>query len=799
MCVRKNILTFLFVGFVFLSLNSFAATTYYVSTNSPANGPGTAWSNAFHTIQAAVDVANDGDTILVTNGVYSSGGAVFEGMQLLNRVCINKQITVSSVNGASNTVIVGAADTGGFGANATRCALVASNAVLSGFTLTGGYTDYTTETNEDNITNIYDLVGGGVVLYGNYSTISNCIITNCHAFNAGGGVLCFNYSIVNHCMIAGNSADNGAGVYLHNESGTADLQVAVIKDSLITNNIALTGGYDSGGGIYSEQGGWIQECEIVGNTAGIGGGIYFDNGGYVVDSMIDGNNATNYGAGIYMDYGGNVSDSMISGNAATNSGGGIMIDGDGNVTNDVTVCNNSAGQGGGILLNDGGYIDDVDIVSNQALTAGGFALENNGIICNCRVGYNFAWNDNSAASINGNNNSLVSNLYVYCNQNDNGGSIMSVAGTKCYNIFAVSNNASSVIYFDNSGEMYNSVISNNNATGISFYQGGIVKDSVSCYNEGGGAYLYYGGELWNSRIKGNTNEYEGAGIKCMYGGKVVNCLVTDNRTLNTSVWGAGIYAYNGGEIYHCTVVGNSTPNAEAAGGVYLHNWNGSTPPHMYNSIAYYNTGGNAKFNGTTMFSCCAPDLIDGNNGCVTNPPGFMNRNAQDYHLRFDSPCIDTPYAYHWISTDLDGNPRFMDGNNDGTNYSDMGCFEYNSAVTDSDGDGLMDATEVAMGINPGSTNTDGDCMGDYAEWVAGTDGADSNSYFEITAISNNAVYFYSLTNRVYKLQGKDSLMTGYWNDVVGAGPRYGIGGVDYLVDTNAVLHNFYRVDVSLIE
>jgi hypothetical protein len=52
------------------------AATIYVATNSPANGPGTSWANAFHTIQGAVNVATDGDTVLVTNGTYNAGGAV---------------------------------------------------------------------------------------------------------------------------------------------------------------------------------------------------------------------------------------------------------------------------------------------------------------------------------------------------------------------------------------------------------------------------------------------------------------------------------------------------------------------------------------------------------------------------------------------------------------------------------------------------------------------------------------------------------------------------------------------------
>ena len=87
--------------------HSSPAATIYVWTNSPADGPGTAWSNAYHTIQAAVDAAASGDTVLVTNGVYATGGRVANGLTLTNRVSITNAVTVRSVNGPAVTTIMG--------------------------------------------------------------------------------------------------------------------------------------------------------------------------------------------------------------------------------------------------------------------------------------------------------------------------------------------------------------------------------------------------------------------------------------------------------------------------------------------------------------------------------------------------------------------------------------------------------------------------------------------------------------------------------------------------------------------
>ena len=81
--------------------------TWYVSPNSLFNGPGTSWDNAFHDIQSGVDAAVDGDIVLVGDGVYDSGGRTTWYSSLRNRVVVEKNILVASVNGPNKTIIVG--------------------------------------------------------------------------------------------------------------------------------------------------------------------------------------------------------------------------------------------------------------------------------------------------------------------------------------------------------------------------------------------------------------------------------------------------------------------------------------------------------------------------------------------------------------------------------------------------------------------------------------------------------------------------------------------------------------------
>ena len=244
------------LGVALLALLSFqvSATTHYVDVNnaSPAS-PYTNWVTAAANIQDAIDAASDGDQVLVTNGVYQTGGRITD---MTNRVAVIKLITVQSVNGPAVTIIRGYQTPGTInGAGAVRGVCLAGGATLSGFTVTGGGANsyaggIYSASNSEIITNCV-VTGnasashaGGVY----YGTLYNCVVSQNVATSDGGGSY---HSHLYNCLVTTNSANNGGGAGL-----------GFLNNCVLVGNSART----SGGGTYTVSS--MKNCTIIGNSAG---------------------------------------------------------------------------------------------------------------------------------------------------------------------------------------------------------------------------------------------------------------------------------------------------------------------------------------------------------------------------------------------------------------------------------------------------------------------------------------------------------------------------------------------------
>jgi subtilisin family serine protease len=214
---------------------------------------------------------------------------------------------------------------------------------------------------------------------------------------------------------------------------------------------------------------------------------------------------------------------------------------------------------------------------------------------------------------------------------------------------------------------------------------------------GSGLYNYsrFGVTLNGCVFTGNTAGHGGGG---MYNDK------NSNAVLNHCIFSGNSARIDGGGIYtekrnvdltlnHCTLVANRA--GYFAGGMF----NEDCEPILSNSIFWGNTDQNGTIESSQIYKydsdnpqinyCCVQGWTGtfGGMGNIDADPLFVDQGywdvngvwiEGDYHLIFGSPCIDAGdpnYIAEPNETDLDGNPRVLDGDDDGIPVIDMGAYE----------------------------------------------------------------------------------------------------------------------------
>ena len=229
----------------------------------------------FLTIQSAIDMSLDGDTIIVSEGIYSGTGnrdINFKG----------KKITVrSEYPDCPEVVAATIIDCGGTEAEHHSGFLFHSeedaNSVINGLTIKNGYA-----------------VDGAGISCSSSPTIRNCNIIDCSAASRGGGIKCYGSSpIISGCNFTGNTAHTGGAIN------------TIYKGSPVIENCRISGNTASGvgGGINCDMSSSpvISNCLIINNQAGNhgGGGIsIYRSDAHITNCTIANNTSSNGGSGI---------------------------------------------------------------------------------------------------------------------------------------------------------------------------------------------------------------------------------------------------------------------------------------------------------------------------------------------------------------------------------------------------------------------------------------------------------------------------------------------------------------------
>ncbi len=254
------------------------ASTWHVATDgSDITGDGSE-ANPFATIQHGIDVAGDGDTVLVHPGVYEE-----------NINFVGKNITVGSLlvtTGDEDYILQTVIDGNRNGHVVTFANGEDATARLSGFTITNGYASDTSAPG-----------------------------------NRGGGVFCLDSSpTLTHLKVSGNEAVNeGGGLYFDRSS-------PIMQDVIVANNLAGTG---AGGILYANASVSLENVIVAHNSArgGSGAGILFYHAeGTVTNALIADNSGVAKGGGLMFD---GCSPTLINvtvvGNWTAGHGGGLNI------------------------------------------------------------------------------------------------------------------------------------------------------------------------------------------------------------------------------------------------------------------------------------------------------------------------------------------------------------------------------------------------------------------------------------------------------------------------------------------
>lgn len=245
------------------------AATLHVAPGGSNLAPYADWATAATSIQAAINASANGDTVLVTNGVYNENIS-FSGR---NIAVASLFLPTGDRAHIDSTIIRGT----GTGAVVRIMNGETTNALLCGFTITNGSAVSTygggisctgssarIESVKVKGNRAHGLMGAGIYLSSFKGLIRNSVIEGNRSLGAAGIAVYYSQPRLENLIVRGNTATGLAcgGIYFYHSAAT-------VRTALVVGNYSAT----RGGGLYFDASTVLLEnLTVFGNSAGIAGG-----------------------------------------------------------------------------------------------------------------------------------------------------------------------------------------------------------------------------------------------------------------------------------------------------------------------------------------------------------------------------------------------------------------------------------------------------------------------------------------------------------------------------------------------
>jgi hypothetical protein len=221
--MKKRIIYFLMSSVLVFFLIGFAqGGVWTVNTDGTGDAP---------TIQAAIDLSSNGDTIIVSDGLYSGDGNINLNFQ-------GKAILLRSENGPADCII----DCQHEGRGLIFENSEDNSSIVDGFTIRNG--------DGGNI--------GGAILILSSPMVKNMLLYDNKATMAGGAIISYGSPTISNCTMVNNQANAGSAIFAF-----AQNEQVTIENCIIAFN--MVGPALSGDAMFNV---FFDCCDIYGNPGG---------------------------------------------------------------------------------------------------------------------------------------------------------------------------------------------------------------------------------------------------------------------------------------------------------------------------------------------------------------------------------------------------------------------------------------------------------------------------------------------------------------------------------------------------